>query len=172
MQRLRRATERLDVEFAPTTVTLREQGKALPDPTAIAETGVYSESRYDTGAVYASPVYETVILDETPLGMSVLADDPALALFDAILAIIGSGSFPKPKYRENLSEGERRQLRDAMILEAHAREGRDVLVSNDEKAFIGKDGKRRAMLEAICRTKIRTVDEFLDQLRRLVSGDA
>jgi hypothetical protein len=47
-----------------------------------------------------------------------------------------------------------------MILEAHTRDGRDVLVSNDRRAFIGKDGANRRQLEALCRTRIMTVDEF------------
>jgi len=49
-----------------------------------------------------------------------------------------------------------------MILEAHSRDGRDVLISNAVKAFIGKKGERRELLEAFCRTRIFTVDEFID----------
>jgi hypothetical protein len=142
--------EGLDVEVAPTTVTLRERGVTnLPNEVvvtetgvwdesrwgqsvwgpspAVAETGVYGESRYDSGAVYAD-----ASVHESP------------SRFEAILGIIGSGSFPKAGSRDNLSQGERRQLRDAMILEAHTRDGRDVLVSNDRRAFIGKDGENRA----------------------------
>jgi hypothetical protein len=47
-----------------------------------------------------------------------------------------------------------------MIFEAHVRAGRHVLVSNDVKAYV-KDG-RRAQLEGLGRTKIRTLVEFMD----------
>ena len=49
-----------------------------------------------------------------------------------------------------------------MILEAHTRDGRDILVSNDATAYIGKDGTRRQLLETVCQTKILTVNEFID----------
>ena len=49
-----------------------------------------------------------------------------------------------------------------MILEAHSREGRDILVSNDVKAFGREGDHRRKSLEALCRTRIMTVDEFCD----------
>jgi hypothetical protein len=61
----------------------------------------------------------------------VLAGDDSPPRLEAILAIVSAGSFPKPGQRVSLTHGERRQLRDAMILEAHAREGRDVFVTND-----------------------------------------
>ncbi len=93
--------------------------------------------------------------------MAALGSDESTSRFEAILTVISNGSFPKPGRRGgSLSGGERRQLRDAMILEAHARESRDVLVSNDAKGFIGNDGSKRAKLEALCRTQIMTVDEF------------
>jgi hypothetical protein len=86
--------------------------------------------------------------------------------FEAILDVIGIRSFPKPGLRDSKTPGQKRQLRDAMILEAHAREGRDILVSDDVKGFIGKDGENRRKLEAICRTRIMTVDEFCEYAER------
>ena len=94
--------------------------------------------------------------------------DDGPALFDAILAIVGSGSFP-PGQRENLTVGQRRQLRDAMILEAHAREGRDVLVTDDVRGFVGKDGEKRRKLEALCQTRVMTVYEFCTEAPSLGS---
>lgn len=52
-----------------------------------------------------------------------------------------------------------------MILCAHVRSGRDVLVSNDRKAFI-KDG-RRDSIESEFGTKVMTVAEFEEHLREL-----
>ncbi len=45
-----------------------------------------------------------------------------------------------------------------MILEAHTRERRDVLITNDRKDFI-RHG-RREKLQALCSTRIMTVEEF------------
>lgn len=180
---LRAAAEGLDVEIATTTVTLRENPPA--EAPMVAETAVHADSTYDEG-VYAdaipetgvwneshwgefiwgpSPaVAETWVLGESPLGMAALGSDESPSRFEAILETIGTGSFPKPGDRENLGDAERRQLRDAMILEAHARERRDILVSNDVKAF-GKPGsEKRRHLEALCQTKIMTVDEFREYL--------
>jgi len=48
MQRIRNAlVEGLDVEIAPTTVTLRERGTTKPpEESVVAETGVWNESRW------------------------------------------------------------------------------------------------------------------------------
>ncbi len=52
-----------------------------------------------------------------------------------------------------------------MILEAHSRDGRDVLVTQNTTDFI-KHG-RREQLEALCKTRIMTVDEFCDSVAEL-----
>jgi hypothetical protein len=70
--------------------------------------------------------------------------------------VLSNGSFPP--VRANLSAGERRQLRDALILEAHIREGRTIFVTNDERAFI-RDGPR-VKLEALFPVRIMTREEF------------
>jgi hypothetical protein len=171
MARLRSAATGYDVEILATTVTLREHKLSLSSPDeVVAESGVYDESRYDSGAVYADPsdvVFETAVAGEWRAGMAVAAGDDALSRFEAILAIISSGSFPKN--REALTTGEEHQLRDAMILDAHTREGRDIFVSDDTKAFVGPDGSKRARLEALCGTKIMTVDEFCARVAGLAT---
>lgn len=144
IERIRKAVGSLDVEIKTTTVTHREHSGAssvvLSPP--IAETAVWDESHWDSGAVFG--------------------DDDAPAGLEAILDVIGNGSFPKPGLRDSLTPGQSHQLRDAMILQAHAREGRDILVSDDVKGFIGKDSENRRKLEAICGTRIMTVDEFCE----------
>ena len=49
-----------------------------------------------------------------------------------------------------------------MILEAHVRDGRDILVSDDRRAFVGHDGANRCKLESALATRIMTVDEFCE----------
>jgi len=78
----------------------------------------------------------------------------------SILAIISNGSFSKR--REQLTKGQSHQLRDAMILEAHAAAGRDVFVTADAKAFIGNG--RREQLEALLKTRILSPTEFEAEL--------
>lgn len=57
-----------------------------------------------------------------------------------------------------------------MILEAHARDGRDVLVTDDLKGFIGPEGEKRQRLERLCSTRIMTVDEFCAEIGNLAQG--
>lgn len=78
---------------------------------------------------------------------------------EAILAVISNSSFPKPGFRDPLTSGQRRQLRDAMILCAHVQHGRDVFVSLDNKAYF-REG-RRARLELVLGTRIMTREEAL-----------
>lgn len=139
-------------QFARVTVTDREVERTqfqvhLVGLGTVAETAVWGESRWGE-AVWAS-------------------EDSAL---EEILQIISNGGFPRS--RDSLSAGQRRQLRDAMILEAHVREGRDIFVSNDCRAFIR--GSRREQLEARFKTKIMVRVEFdsLVQQTAAQQGDA
>jgi hypothetical protein len=151
MARMSRAADGLDIDLVPTTVSLRERPLEASDPRWIVrETAVWNEARWGE-AVWGGPISET-------LGESD-------SRFEAILLIISNGSFPKPGQRDDLSKGERRQLRDALILEAHARENRDVLVSDDARAFI-HDG-RRERLEQLCKTRVMTVEEFCEHAQAL-----
>jgi hypothetical protein len=159
MARLSRALDGVDdVELAPTTVSLRERPLEPSGRTWIArETAVWNEPRWG-GAVWTEPVCETATFGEAAYGASVFGGDESASRIEEILTIIGSGSFPKPGRRGELSPGALRQLRDALILEAHARDSRDVFVSDDVKGYI-RDG-RRERLEELCRTRIMTIDGF------------
>jgi hypothetical protein len=163
MERIRQASDGFEVEVIPTTVTLREHGVLTPSSgEGMPETAVYDESIYDSGAIYGGPpIYETAFIGESLLGHSMIGGDDAPARFEAILSIISDGSFSKEGQREELSKGQRAQLRDTMILEAHVREGRHIFVSDDRRAFIARDGEKRRRLEALCRTQIRTVGVLL-----------
>ena len=106
-------------------------------------------------------VLEVAVLGESVLGSCVLAGDDNY--LETLIQIISNGSFPKSGTRGQLSDGRRRQLRDAMIIEAHARERRDIFVTNDRKGFI--DDGRREKLQTLLKTRIVTSEEFLEELR-------
>jgi hypothetical protein len=167
LEALRQAAHDLEVDMKSVTVSVRERGSdVLPEP--ITEPAVWGESRWDSAKWTTS---ETLVLDESTVDTGVLASLEGQTRFEAILAIISNGSFPPPSDRESLFPGQRRQLRDAMILEAHARDGRHVFISHDAKGFI--DGGRREQLEALCATRILRSDEFAaycDELRSLPPG--
>ena len=74
------------------------------------------------------------------------------------LALLSNRSFPPPGRRDQLTGGQRRQLRDAMILCAHLRSNREILVSNDRRAFI--DHGYREAIESEFGTSVMTVEEF------------
>jgi len=64
-------------------------------------------------------------------------------------------------------------LRDAMILEAHVRDGRDIFVTRDTRAYVGRGGDKnvlRSKLEGLFSTRIMTVDEFCAECERLRAG--
>lgn len=108
-------------------------------------------------------IYETAVWGESFWGDAVWGSDDSI--LEDLLATIADGSFPPLGQRENLTAGQARQLRDAMILEAHFREKRDIFVTMDKKAFLGPSGdseKRRQVLEREFKARIMTPDEFTE----------
>jgi hypothetical protein len=104
-----------------------------------------------------------MVIGESRIGEGVVGSSATEPLLERLLEIISGGTFPPPGKRESMTPGQRRQLRDAMILEAHSRESRDIFVTKDERGFI-RAGRREA-LEHLCGTRIMTIDEvcaFLD----------
>jgi hypothetical protein len=161
LSRINTACAGHEIEIVHTTVTDREQeGTGFATSEAeVMETGVWDESRWDK-FVWGSRIPETLVLGESRLGSAALGSDDAPVRFEAILAIInGNRQFPSPGRRDALTKKQRARLRDAMIFEAHARERRDVFVTNDRKDFI-RHG-RREQPQALCSTEILTVDEFV-----------
>lgn len=152
-------------QFAAVTVSMRERGEANNLSIAsVPETLVWGESRWGE-AVWGGPIPELLVLDESPLGSGVVAGDQEVDVLEAALRIISNGSFSPPGRREDLSPGARRQLRDAMVFEAHVRQRRHVLVTGDTRGFV--NGGRREALERLGRTRILTPAEFREHV---VSG--
>jgi hypothetical protein len=135
------AARPFECEFAVVTVTAREvEGTPyeihLAPCTTINETSVWGESKWG----------------EAKWGSDVSGDT-----LDEILRIVSNGSFPRP--RTGLSDKQLRQLRDAMILEAHLRERRHIFVTGDTKAYV-RHG-RREKLAARFGVRIMLRQEFL-----------
>jgi hypothetical protein len=130
-------------EFSVVSVTDREVGAAagLTAPSVVGR------------------VVETAVWDESLWDSAVWGDSGDGDCFEKALAIVAAGSFPPPGQRARLTDGQRRQLRDAMIFCAHVRAGRHIFVSNDEKGFV-REG-RREQLEKAFATRIMTRNEFL-----------
>jgi hypothetical protein len=98
------------------------------------------------------------VLDESRLDETVPPLNSHADVLERALAIISNGSFPPPGNRNALSDGQRRQLRDAMIFEAHVRHRRHALVTRDARGFINEG--RRDRLELLGLTRIVTPTEL------------
>lgn len=147
-----RCAESLGIAAAVISVSRREvEGSTLEEELSalesIPEVAVWGDSRWD----------------EAEWG----SDDDSECL-ERALALVSNGGFPEGTQREALSQGQCRQLRDAMILCAHVLAGRDVLVSNDRRAFVN-NGRREA-IEAAFATRVMTAEEFEAYLRNLHIG--
>jgi hypothetical protein len=103
-------------------------------------------------------VVEGMVFGESRWGEAMLTKPEESACLERMLALLSNGAFPARGRRDDLSHGQRRQLRDAMILCAHVRERRDLFVSNDRRAFV--DGGRRKAIEGELGIRVMTVAEF------------
>jgi len=161
---IERLSNEIDVpcEFAAISVSLRERGDVDFEIEVVPEVMIWGEGRWGE-AVWGGKIPELFVLDESLLDSGVLAEPDSGDVLEAALAIISNRSFPSPGYRDELSRGEGRQLRDAMVFEAHVRARRHVLVTGDKTGFV-KHG-RRALLEGLGKTRILTPDEFGDCAR-------
>ncbi len=138
--------------------------RSIPGGVDIAVTSTTAReiaSRWDPPLHELHVVPELWVMGESPMGVAVLGDESDRALFEAMLDAIGNGSFPKPGQRDKLSHGQRNQMRDAMIFCTHVREGRDIFVTNDVKAFGVEGNTQRQLVSALVpQTRIMTLDEF------------
>ena len=159
------------VETAVVSVTGREienykLSVELKNFKEIKETVVWDESKW--GQTKWGPViYETAVVGESRLGECVVGSDKNVNVFEKLLEIISSGSFPKPGKRGNLNKGERKQLRDVMILADHIKDCRDIFVTEDVRGFIGKSGEIKNKIETLFKTKIMRKREFFDYLSKI-----
>lgn len=159
-------SKRHSLDIVVVTVTERELKSKVVDIIALR--------RLDEAAKFGEPrsvdtISETFVLGESALGKGSLGGQTSVDSLETILKILTDGSFPKRGRRQSLNRGERNQLRDAMILEAHIREKRDLFVSNDRRAFIGNvNNEKRRQLEQLFSIQIMRMDEFLNYLKEEV----
>ncbi len=105
---------------------------------------------------------ESWVLGESVLGAAVWGSQADSDRFERLLLLLSGGGFPARDKRNTLTNGERHLLRDAAILSTHAREGRDLFVSDDTKA-IGRPGSElRAKLLSELGIRAMTLAEFRD----------
>lgn len=152
-------TVTLDTSALPVADLLEAAGKDRFDFAYVSVTRRETEgTSFSVELKHLSEVPETMVWGESYWGEGVWASEPSQTNLDRILDIISAGSFPG--FSQDLTRGQRAQLRDAMILEAHVRAKRDILVTDDQRAFIREP--RRIRLEAEFNTRIMTRQEFVD----------
>lgn len=133
----------LNFSFARVTVTDRET----------------SGTSFESQLIGLEQLLEPAVWGESNWGEAVWTEEGSR--LEEILQVISNRSFPRN--RASLSKGHLHQLRDAMILDAHVRENRDIFVSNDSTAFMNEG--RRELLQKRLQTVILTKEEFEAQLR-------
>jgi hypothetical protein len=143
--------QRLNLSVAVTSVTERERQR----PDLVGKIEIISE---------------VLVTDEGPLNVGALASENDDKTCEDLLKTISNGSFPKKGNRNSLTNGERKQLRDAIAFTSHVRDGRDIFVTDDRKGFI--DDGRREYLEATYHTKVMTSSEFRNYLAEIERRNA
>lgn len=136
----------LDIHVATTTVTARE-----------------AEGHSGEPKVQRLPVIsESWVMGESVLGRMVLGSRADSDRFEQLLLLLSGDGFPPPAKRKTLTKGNRHLLRDAAMLSAHAREGRDLFVSDDTKAIGHPGSTLRARLLSEFGIRAMTMAEFRD----------
>ena len=149
-------TFRMD-RVSPAILKIRGGADVVVTTTTAREIG----SVYDPSLSQVQVKPELFVLDESRLATGVLVSAPDATLFERVIDAISNGSFPKPGRRATLTPGEQDQRRDAMIFCTHVREGRDIFVTDDVKAFGEEGSPQRQRVSALApQTKIMTPTEF------------
>lgn len=127
------------------------------------ETFVWGESVWGS-FVWGGQKAESFAIGESPIGVGCMPKNAFSLLYEKVLQIISDRSFPERSKRDNLSKGQRNQLRDAMNLLTHIQHNGDWFITQDYKGF-GKDGsEKRKKLEKLTNTRILSKKQFLDAI--------
>jgi hypothetical protein len=153
------ATVTLDTNVFPAEALVARAGEAGLVVAAVTVTHREVEgSTLEEEAAALETVLETAVFGESRFEEAVCGSEADERCLDQALALLSNRSFPRQGNREALTNGQLRQLRDAMILCAHIRSGRDLLVSNDRRGFVS-EGRREA-IAGIFGVPVMTVPEF------------
>ncbi len=158
MPQLKRIT--LDTNVLPADDLLR----SVPEGTCeFAVISVTEDETAGTGIAISlrslERVPELLGYGQGPYGAHAYGGVPDKECCKTALTIISNGALSDPFNHATLTDGERRQQRDAVIMCTHVRDQRDIFVTNDVRGFIR--GGRREQLQAAFRTTIMTRDEFM-----------
>ena len=157
-QKIRLAIAGLDIDIAETTISNREQGK-IASKESLKEVAVWGESQWGN-AKFSGPLPEPLTIGESQIGLSRISDSGDL--FEKLLTVMWSGSFPKPGEREDLDDKQKNKLRDSLMLTTHVNVARNIFVSNDLRAFGQDESDKRKQLESLCSTRIMSLKQFVD----------
>ena len=141
----------LEADVATTTVTARE----------------VEGTRWADEVKQLNGIIETWVMGDSTMGGAHLGSEADRTRYEGLLMLLSNGSFPKPGQRGNLTNGWRRMMRDAMILSAHAREDRQIFVSNDVKAIGVEGSTHRRQLHEQFGIRAVTLAEFNTLCERL-----
>ncbi len=145
LERALQALGRVQADVKVTTVTAREVHGTKWEP--------------ELSVLQCVP--ELFVLDESHMDASVLGSQADDDLFEKTLTVITNGAFPERSKRGTLTSQQRNQMRDALIFCTHVREGRNIFVTDDVKAFGREGSPQRWRIEALApSTRVMTLDEF------------
>ena len=157
----------LRITLDTNTARLERVGPAIRKIRDAVDVATTTTVAREIGSVYDPSLHqlriasELWVMGESPLGVAVLGGEGDPTFFERVLAAITNESFPKPGSRSSLSQGQRNQLRDAMIFYTHVREARDIFVTNDVKAFGSEGTEQRRRVGALApTTRVMTLAEF------------
>jgi hypothetical protein len=137
-----------EIAFQVVTVTERERGLDV-------------KGMFAAHGLSVDVVPGLTVLGEWRLGEDALPREGTPERLEETLAIISGGSFPPRGKRGDLTPGQRRQHRDAIVLASHVDREGDVLLTRDRKTFINNG--RRERLETLWSTRIVTLGELVDE---------
>jgi hypothetical protein len=171
MPKMRIESVTLDTNVFPAQELIERAERLGIRVAAISTSARESEgSHVHSEVVAVEAIPEFAVLGEWRLGEAVLGSDADADRFELALRLLSNEGFPGLGGREELGTGQRRQLRDAMILCRHVSAGRDLFVSNDSRAFINHG--RREQIEAAFGTRIMSGEEFERYVAELEDVDA
>ncbi len=150
----------LDTNTLPVEEWLTDQLRARYEFAVISVTS--EETKGTSFSVQIVPLEEIpkhLAFGDRAFGFGVFGGGTDKECLRKALKIISAGAFTDPERTEGLTDGQRRQRRDAEIICTHVRDARNIFVTRDATGFI-RSG-RRAQFESEFAVRILTPEEFV-----------